>query len=113
MSALMIPTAPRSRPLVRGDRPGDLLADLEAGRLRAAEPDPTAPDGWRIRPDVKTAILACFADRTMVDSAAGPLRVPRPGRGPAPRTTSTAGRGGSCPAGRPCAAALTSATGSS
>ena len=53
--------------------PETVLADLEAGRLRAAEPDPAAPDGWRVRPEVKAAILACFADRTTVDSAAGPL----------------------------------------
>ena len=53
--------------------PRTVLADLEAGRLRAAEPDPTAPGGWRVLPDVKAAILACFADRTTVDSAAGPL----------------------------------------
>ena len=58
---------------VPGDRPATILADLEAGRLRAAEPDPAAPDGWRVRPEVKAAILACFADRTTVDSAAGPL----------------------------------------
>ena len=44
--------------------PRTILDDLEAGRLRAAEPDPSAPDGWRVRPDVKAAILACFADRT-------------------------------------------------
>ncbi len=50
-----------------------ILDDLEAGRLRAAEPDPASPGGWRVRPDVKTAILACFADRTTEDSAAGPL----------------------------------------
>ncbi len=54
--------------------PATLLADLERGRLRAAEPDPTAPSGWRVHTDVKTAILACFADRTTVDSAAGPLQ---------------------------------------
>ena len=53
--------------------PATILDDLETGRLRAAEPDPTAPDGWRIRPDVKAAILARFADRTMTDSTAGPL----------------------------------------
>ena len=53
--------------------PSTVLADLEAGRVRAAEPDPTAPDGWRVRPEVKAAILACFADRTTVDWAAGPL----------------------------------------
>ena len=50
-----------------------ILEDLEAGRVRAAEPDPDAPDGWRIRPEVKTAILACFADRTTVDWTVGPL----------------------------------------
>jgi len=53
--------------------PWTILDDLEAGRVRAAEPDPTAAGGWRVRPDVKAAILACFADRTTVDSAAGPL----------------------------------------
>jgi 2,3,4,5-tetrahydropyridine-2-carboxylate N-succinyltransferase len=53
--------------------PRTVLDDLEAGRLRAAEPDPTVAGGWRVRPDVKAAILACFADRTTVDSAAGPL----------------------------------------
>jgi 2,3,4,5-tetrahydropyridine-2-carboxylate N-succinyltransferase len=50
-----------------------ILGDLESGRLRAAEPDPSAPGGWRVRPDVKAAILACFADRTMTDWLAGPL----------------------------------------
>jgi 2,3,4,5-tetrahydropyridine-2-carboxylate N-succinyltransferase len=53
--------------------PLTILAELEAGRVRAAEPDPTAPGGWRVRPVVKAAILACFADRTMTESAAGPL----------------------------------------
>jgi 2,3,4,5-tetrahydropyridine-2-carboxylate N-succinyltransferase len=38
----------------------ELLAELEAGRLRAAWPDPAAPDGWRIDPGVKTAILDLF-----------------------------------------------------
>ena len=53
--------------------PADVLADLTAGRLRAAEPDPTAPDGWRVNPDVKAAILAAFADRTSTTWEAGPL----------------------------------------
>jgi 2,3,4,5-tetrahydropyridine-2-carboxylate N-succinyltransferase len=53
--------------------PRTVLDDLESGRLRAAEPDPTAADGWRIRPEVKAAILACFADRTSVDWTVGPL----------------------------------------
>src|SRR5258708_190781 len=50
-----------------------ILDELEIGRVRAAEPDPTAPDGWRIRPEVQTAILACFADGTTVDGRSGPL----------------------------------------
>ena len=50
-----------------------ILDDLESGRVRAAEPDPDAPDGWRVRPDVKAAILACFADRTAIEWAVGPF----------------------------------------
>jgi len=53
--------------------PRTLLDDLEAGTLRAATPEDGAPGGWRVRPEVKTAILACFADRTMVDWVVGPL----------------------------------------
>jgi 2,3,4,5-tetrahydropyridine-2-carboxylate N-succinyltransferase len=53
--------------------PERLLDDLEHGRIRAAEPDPRAPHGWLVRSDVKTAILACFADRTTVDWSVGPL----------------------------------------
>jgi 2,3,4,5-tetrahydropyridine-2,6-dicarboxylate N-succinyltransferase len=50
-----------------------LLEDLESGRIRAAEPDPAAPGGWRVRPDVKAAILARFADRTTQDWSVGPF----------------------------------------
>src|SRR6476661_8034501 len=53
--------------------PSTILGDLEDGRVRAAEPDPTAPDGWRIQPEVKMAILACFRDRAALDWTAGPL----------------------------------------
>ena len=53
--------------------PSTILGDLEDGRVRAAEPDPTAPDGWRIQPEVKTAILACFRDHAALDWTAGPL----------------------------------------
>lgn len=49
------------------------LDDLEAGRLRAASPDPEAPDGWRIHPAVKASILAAFGDGTTQDWAAGLL----------------------------------------
>ena len=53
--------------------PATVLRDLETGWIRAAEPDPTATDGWRVRLEVKTAILACFADRTTTDWTVGPL----------------------------------------
>lgn len=46
---------------------GSILADLDAGRRRAAWPDPTAPGGWRVDPEVKAAILACFRDRRTRD----------------------------------------------
>ncbi len=48
-----------------------ILADLDAGRRRAAWPDPSAPGGWRVDPDVKAAILACFRDRRTRDWALG------------------------------------------
>ena len=50
-----------------------LLADLESGRLRAAEPDADAPGSWRVRPDVKAAILGLFAARTSRDWSVGPF----------------------------------------
>ncbi len=53
--------------------PDTLLDDLEAGLIRAAEPDPTVPGGWRVRPEVKVAILDRFRDRTAATWEAGPL----------------------------------------
>jgi len=53
--------------------PATVLHALETGLIRAAEPDPALPDGWRVRPEIKTAILACFADRTTTDWSVGPL----------------------------------------
>ncbi len=41
-----------------------ILDELDAGRRRAATPDPSAPGGWRADPEVKAAILARFRDRT-------------------------------------------------
>ena len=73
------------RPPTTAIDPSTLLDDLEAGRLRAAEPDPTPPDGWRVRPDVKAAILACFGDRTTQDLVGRAADVPRPRRRPAAR----------------------------
>ncbi len=40
-----------------------ILADLDAGRVRAAQPDEGAPGGWRVNPEVQQAILGLFADR--------------------------------------------------
>jgi 2,3,4,5-tetrahydropyridine-2,6-dicarboxylate N-succinyltransferase len=53
--------------------PLTILAELESGRVRAAEPDASAPGGWRVRPEVKAAILARFADRSMQDWVVGPF----------------------------------------
>jgi len=50
-----------------------ILTDLETGRVRAAGPDPSAPDGWRVRPEVKEEILGCFTDRAAIDWEVGPL----------------------------------------
>jgi 2,3,4,5-tetrahydropyridine-2-carboxylate N-succinyltransferase len=75
MTASLEATAVRAAtsPPDGAERPTSILDDLEAGRIRAAEPDPAAPDGWRVGPEVKAAILACFADRTSVDWSVGPL----------------------------------------
>jgi 2,3,4,5-tetrahydropyridine-2-carboxylate N-succinyltransferase len=51
----------------------DVLDGLEAGRLRAARPDPAASAGWRVDAAVKAAILDAFRDRTSADWEAGPL----------------------------------------
>jgi 2,3,4,5-tetrahydropyridine-2-carboxylate N-succinyltransferase len=68
------------RPFARESAPGDvaptavvdldpetILADLDAGRLRAARPDPQAPGGWAVEAAVKEAIVRRFADRTTRD----------------------------------------------
>ncbi len=48
-----------------GFDPDAVLAELDAGRRRAAVPDGAAPGGWRTDPDVKSAILARFRDRAL------------------------------------------------
>jgi 2,3,4,5-tetrahydropyridine-2-carboxylate N-succinyltransferase len=53
--------------------PRTILDDLETGHVRAAEPDGASVHGWRVRPEVKAAILACFSDRTAVDWTVGPF----------------------------------------
>jgi 2,3,4,5-tetrahydropyridine-2,6-dicarboxylate N-succinyltransferase len=53
--------------------PARILDDLDAGRRRAAWPDPQSEDGWRIDPTVKTDILARFANRATRQWEVGPL----------------------------------------
>lgn len=48
-----------------------LLDDLESGRARAARPDSEAPVGWRVDTELRSAILARFAKREVVDASAG------------------------------------------
>lgn len=63
---------PAGSPVAEADDPGSsILAELDAGRRRAAWPDPTVPGGWRVDPDVKAAILACFRDRRTRDWVVG------------------------------------------
>ena len=62
-----------ARPLFAAVASDTLLDDLEAGRIRAAEPDGAVAGGWRVRADVKAAILERFRDRTAATWAAGPL----------------------------------------
>lgn len=44
-----------------------LLLDLETGAIRAAEPDPSAPGGWRVNVWVKAAIVEAFRVRDLRD----------------------------------------------
>ena len=60
--------------LARDDvEPTTILDALEAGDLRAAEPEADVPGGWRVNPDVKAAILDLFRSRATTDWTAGPL----------------------------------------
>jgi 2,3,4,5-tetrahydropyridine-2-carboxylate N-succinyltransferase len=57
---------PAGAPLTDAVRPvawqvvADIIAALEAGTVRAAEPDPAMPGGWRVNAWVKQAILLGF-----------------------------------------------------
>ena len=50
-----------------------LRSALEAGAIRAAEPDPAAPTGWRVNAWVKQGILLGFRLGALEESAAGRL----------------------------------------
>lgn len=49
----------------------ELKADLESGSVRSAEPDPSAPTGWRVNTWVKQGILLGFRFGDLVDMSAG------------------------------------------
>ncbi len=51
----------------------ELRAALEAGQVRAAEPDPASPSGWRVNPWVKQGILLGFRLGMLEASASGAL----------------------------------------
>lgn len=53
--------------------PASVLAELDAGRLRAASPDPTASGGWRIDASVKSAILDLFGRQAISTWEVGPF----------------------------------------
>jgi 2,3,4,5-tetrahydropyridine-2-carboxylate N-succinyltransferase len=53
-----------------------LRAELAAGRVRAAEPDPSSPTGWRVNVWVKQGILLGFRFGDTVDMGIGKGRWP-------------------------------------
>jgi hypothetical protein len=53
-----------------------LRAELAAGRVRAAEPDPSSPGGWRVNEWVKQGILVGFRCGDVVDMGIGKGRWP-------------------------------------
>ena len=55
----------------------ELLEALEAGRVRAAEPDDAASGGWRVNAWVKTGILLGFRLPGMTDYRDGPILAAR------------------------------------
>ena len=65
------PTGPRSRPLFSRFKEA-----LNAGAVRAAEPDPEAPTGWRVNPWVKKGILLGFRMGAIVDMSIDRARQP-------------------------------------
>ncbi|HLH40637.1 MAG TPA: 2,3,4,5-tetrahydropyridine-2,6-dicarboxylate N-succinyltransferase [Bryobacteraceae bacterium] len=49
---------------------------LNEGRIRAAEPDPSTPTGWRVNEWVKKGVLAGFRMGVVVDMSIDPARQP-------------------------------------
>jgi 2,3,4,5-tetrahydropyridine-2-carboxylate N-succinyltransferase len=55
---------------------GELRAALSRGEVRAAEPDPACPTGWRANPWVKQGILLGFRHGELADASMDHGRVP-------------------------------------
>ena len=92
-----------------------LRAALSAGEVRAAEPDASAPSGWRVNAWVKQGILLGFrfgAGRRRVGRSRA-LAVLRQGHAAAEAARRGARACASCRADRPCATARISAAASS
>ncbi len=60
----------------RLDQFEELKAALNRGEIRAAEPDPAAPSGWRVNAWVKQGILAGFRLGAIVDMSIDPAKQP-------------------------------------
>ena len=54
----------------------ELKAALNEGRVRAAEPDPTSPTGWKVNTWVKKGILLGFRIGRIVEMPVAPLSPP-------------------------------------
>ena len=54
----------------------EFKAALNSGRVRAAEPDSAAPNGWRVNAWVKKGILLGFRLGSLVDMSVDPVRQP-------------------------------------
>jgi 2,3,4,5-tetrahydropyridine-2-carboxylate N-succinyltransferase len=63
---------------------GELKAALNEGRVRAAEPDPTSPTGWKVNTWVRKGILLGFRIGRIVEMVNEPSPIPLGGT-PSPR----------------------------
>src|SRR3954465_684390 len=61
---------------VARDAFGRLREALSAGQVRAAQPDPSSPIGWRVNTWVKQGILLGFKFGDMIDASMDNGRVP-------------------------------------
>jgi 2,3,4,5-tetrahydropyridine-2-carboxylate N-succinyltransferase len=63
----------------------EFKAALNEGRVRAAEPDPTSPTGWKVNVWVKKGILLGFRIGRIVEMVSEPSPVPDKSGTPSPR----------------------------